>query len=233
MREEEDPWQHNDPWKQYLHKTRPIDTATSAAPRQIAAPTEERFQEQDKRFQNIEAALKEVQQAQTAMSSDSKQLRQDVQVEIASVRTNVSSVEGEIERQMKANMDAVQQAIQAQQNQMSAGFDEIKALLQAGQKHSRRGPPAKRDSAHPAEEPGGMNDLRKLLETKGEQLVPAGYGSLYVGAALAEILINGISYLLCCSMWPGFDWHRISGRPTLGVSKTLHMCLSPGHTFQE
>ena len=159
MRDEEDPWQHNDPWKQYLHKTRPIETATPTAPRQIAAPTEERFQEQDKRFQNIEAALKEVQQAQTAISSDSQQLRQDVQVEIASVRTDVSSVKGEIERQMKTNMDAVQQAIQVQQHQMSAGFDEIKALLQAGQKHSRRGPPAKRDSAQSAEEPGGMNDL--------------------------------------------------------------------------
>ena len=152
----EDPWIHNDPWKQFLQKAKPSDATAVGATRQLAAPTEERFREQDRRFQQIEATLKEVQQNQSSLATETKQLRQDVQVEVTSVRKDFGTFSVELEKQMKTNMDAMHQALMLQQSQMSAGFADLRNLLESQQTAPRR---PKRDAGHPQEESGGMNDL--------------------------------------------------------------------------
>ena len=131
----EDPWLQTDPWKQYLQKTRP-ETAPAAAVRQLAAPTVEKFQEQDQRILAIEATLKEVQQSQANIKQENQQLRKDVQVEVAAVRSDLGTFTSEIDRQMKANAEAMSQAHALQQRQMNAGFAELRALLEAQARNS-------------------------------------------------------------------------------------------------
>ena len=94
-------------------------------------------------------------QNQAALSASTQTFRQEVQTEVASVRSDLSNFSAEIERQMRLNTEAMHQARQLQQDQMNAGFNELKALLQAPK--NPRGP--KRDSKQAAEESGGMNDL--------------------------------------------------------------------------
>ena len=152
----EDPWIQTDPWKQYLQKLRPGEASTGPASRQLAAPTEEKFKEQDLRFQQIEATLKEVQQGQSSIAADHQKFRQEVQAEVSTVRSDLGKFSAEIDRQMKANVEAMQSAHLLQQQQMNAGFSELKALLEQQQRPQRQ---VKREAQHPAQEPGGMNDL--------------------------------------------------------------------------
>ena len=151
----EDPLIHNDPWKQFLQRSKSSAPATTAQPRQVAAPTEEKFKEHERRFEQLEATLQEVTQNQGQLKQDNQQLRKDVQVEVSTFRKEISAFSSEIERQMQANKDAMQQAQYLQQSHMSAGFAEIKALLQA----QRPEPQGTKREAIPSDEPGGMNDL--------------------------------------------------------------------------
>ena len=67
----------------------------SGVSRQLAAPTVEKFKEQDLKIQEIEATLKEVQQQQASIKKDNQQLRKDVQVEVAAVRSDLGSFTSE------------------------------------------------------------------------------------------------------------------------------------------
>ena len=127
--EQPDPWIHGDPWSQYLSsKAAPSDSSGAPAPRQTSG-----LEEQEARLAKFEVKATAAQLGRD-MTSSSHALR----TEVASVKQDLGSFKDSFQSQLQENIESLRVAQQAQQNQMQAGFLELKALLQ---------PPTTRPSA--------------------------------------------------------------------------------------
>ena len=133
-----DPLQINDPWSQYLA------SSSTAAPRpaqsrQLEAPTQLRFDQQETRLSKLEAGLAELQKGQC-------DLQQHVDQQVVKVQADLNTFHRDFEQQLRANAEQQQQAQALQQSQLQAGIAEIKAMLAGG---SGRASPGKRAAPMP------------------------------------------------------------------------------------
>ena len=150
-----DPLSVNDPWSQY-EQARGEPVTGAPGPRQTEGPTAKKFQEADSRLAQLEAAVQELRKDKDTFRADFNGLKSDVQQEVSIVRQEMSSLGQEMQRQLQANVDALQASQRMQQQQMSQGFEELKQLLQLSQKGS------KRQNARVEAEPGAESSMSDL-----------------------------------------------------------------------
>ena len=147
-----DPLSINDPWSQYKQAR----GEAVAGPVGTDGPTAKKFQQADSRLEQLEAAAQELRHDKEAMRADIQGLNTTLQAEVSKVHHEMTGLGQEMQRQLQANVDALQASQRLQQQQMSQGFEELKQLLQQSQKGS------KRHNAVMEPAPGGdttMNDL--------------------------------------------------------------------------
>ena len=136
----EDPWATMDPWKAYKKAQpaaalphRPQQVTTTAAPRQVAGPTEIRFQEQESRITAMEQGLKELkaqaderhQELQTARQEDIRQHH----AAVADLKGQIGSMSADFATQLKTSVDSLQGAQSQQMMQVMSSFEELKAMI--------------------------------------------------------------------------------------------------------
>ena len=110
-----------------------------AQSRQLEAPTQLRFDQQETRLSKLEAGLAELQKGQC-------DLQQHVDQQVVKVQADLNTFHRDFEQQLRANAEQQQQAQALQQSQLQAGIAEIKAMLAGG---SGRASPGKRAAPMP------------------------------------------------------------------------------------
>ena len=149
----QDPLEVNDPWKSYLsqRQSAPVGNAgTSAPPRAAAPPSQQRFDQQEHRLQQLEAGLDEVRRGHRAVSQQLAHTQATVEHQIDQVKGDLTSFAVDFRAQLQANAESQRIAQAAHEMQYQQGLNEIKALL--ADTRSRSSPRSKR----PAEAPPSM-----------------------------------------------------------------------------
>ena len=126
-RDSTDPWQDTDPWKDYYRsqqKPAPAralpSSSVSLRPVQPDASTGARFQAQDERLRKLEDAVTNLQKGQ---EQQALQAANDKEV----MQNNLQALGA----QFSASLESMQQAQQRQQEQLFAGFTELKQIVLA------------------------------------------------------------------------------------------------------
>ncbi|CAE7650916.1 mspIM [Symbiodinium sp. CCMP2456] len=149
---DEDPLAANDPWRSYLTAHgRPIAAPAASGPRQVEAPHQQRYDQQETRLQKLEAGLEEVRRGHTAMAQQLATTQTVVEQQVDQVKGEMNQFAKDFQQQLQANAEQQRQAQLAHQVQMQSGFEDIKAML------TRRASPQKRPAELP--EMGGQDDL--------------------------------------------------------------------------
>ena len=135
----EDPWNHSDPWSSALpsfSSRASITSATSSqAPRQVAGPTEQRFQQQDSRIQALEDSVKQLSlkqdQNHAQLLHQQGEDRAAAQTAVSGLKEQLAVLGTEVSKQLQTSVESLQAAQTQQQQQMQSGLDELKALFLA------------------------------------------------------------------------------------------------------
>ncbi|OLP96400.1 hypothetical protein AK812_SmicGene21382 [Symbiodinium microadriaticum] len=135
----EDPWNHSDPWSSALSSfscRASITSATSSqAPRQVAGPTEQRFQQQDSRIQALEDSVKQLSlkqdQNHAQLLHQQGEDRAAAQTAVSGLKEQLAVLGTEVSKQLQTSVESLQAAQTQHQQQMQSGLDELKALFLA------------------------------------------------------------------------------------------------------
>ena len=121
-----DPFQTNDPWAKYQGASaNPVNT--TQPPRDLAGPTETKFQQQENRIMNVEQAL--------------QKLQQETQAGFKAVEQREHHFQNVLKKDLQAmrqDIDtSVQQALVAQSSKLDNTLSELKSLFAQTAKRSR------------------------------------------------------------------------------------------------
>ena len=134
---EQDPWLHNDPWKQYRSSrgltAAPRQVSVAPAAREVMGPTEKRFQDQETRLNALEQTLQTVQSEQVAFRAEMGQTREKdmkhINAQLGGLGTSLDKVQHDLAQQLQTSVTSLVGAQAQQQAQMQANMDELKQLL--------------------------------------------------------------------------------------------------------
>ena len=134
-RSDEDPLSVNDPWANYAGPS-PTPSPTVVGrqpdpPRNVDAPLEARFKSYDDQISNLKSALCDVQKdlKESTAAAEQSATRLDGRIDKLD-----SSVKDSLSQLSKSFADSLAQAMTRQDNQMTANFNDLKALLEASAK---------------------------------------------------------------------------------------------------
>ncbi|CAE7241088.1 unnamed protein product [Symbiodinium sp. CCMP2456] len=132
-----DPWLHSDPWSTYrasqsLGSAAPTAQAshtTAAAPRAIDAQLQGQLQAQEHRLNDLEKSLQGLRDDQAAAARERAVDKQQAHQDLAAVRTEVQGLGVGLRQQLQCQMDSYAAAQKLHEQQMTAGMEELKALI--------------------------------------------------------------------------------------------------------
>ncbi|CAE7660264.1 mspIM [Symbiodinium sp. KB8] len=150
---EDDPLVANDPWRNYLAAAGRT-VAAPPGPRQIEAPHQQRYDQQECRLQKLEAGLEEVRRGHTAMAQQLATTQSVVEQQVDQVKDDMNLFAKDFRQQLQNNAEQLRTAQMAHQVQMQAGIDDIKAMLLSTGRSSAAKRPADQEADLPE-----MSDL--------------------------------------------------------------------------
>ena len=140
--------QTNDPWSKWKpnvngdskHSSSGLNSQ-STGPRQVEAPIENRFKKQEEQLSSLEKAVKDLQTNASKQDQAMVKFESHMSSEITSIRAEVANQFD----QMTSTFDSsLEKALLRQQNQVNAGFAELKSLIlnrPTPQKKAKTAPP--------------------------------------------------------------------------------------------
>eukprot|EP00438_Fugacium_kawagutii_P019409 Skav207002 [mRNA] locus=scaffold1939:4278:6200:- [translate_table: standard] len=158
FKENIDPLQEEDPWKPYQRikaglSAGPVQQNPPAVARAVDPPIAAKFQHHEEKFAKIEDALLKMQKENEAQSNWNVHFERKVD---ADLQKNRRDIETQLHT-MAANFDkSLEAALKKHDTQISAGFDEIKALMKE-QKEQKK-PPKKKHKKGEGENGEAMKD---------------------------------------------------------------------------
>ena len=123
----EDPWNLSDPWSKALpsfgSSISHASQASGSGPRQLAGPTEQRFQQQDSRIQALEESVKALtvkqEQNHSELVLQQNEDRKAHQTSVTGLREQLACLSHDFSKQLTTSVESLQTA-QAQQRQQDA-----------------------------------------------------------------------------------------------------------------
>ena len=135
-----DPWQDSDPWSQYkasqptgwsTSKPSLSAKASSTAPPTLDSHMAGRLHDTESRLAELEQSVLALRDDQAKAATERQQDRQKTAADLQGVRGELQSLGASLQHQLQTNLDGLRNAQLQQEQQMSSGMQELKALILA------------------------------------------------------------------------------------------------------